>query len=60
MKTKDSTRWSLPPTPRQTRALVLMGVQDKDLPTTRGTARDLIYKLRKEKEVKQNGLDRGR
>ena len=56
-----STRWTLPPTARQIHALVLLGVQDNEMPDTRWQARDIIYRLRNQRKGGQtNGLDRGR
>lgn len=53
-----SFSWSLPPTPRQCLALTRLGVKDEDIPDTRWIARDLIYRLKKEKDNKevQHGL----
>jgi len=46
----QSSRWTLPPTPRQCAALFRYGVKHEELPTTRWEARRLIYELRKKKE----------
>ena len=46
-------RWELPPTPRQTLALFRLGVKDENIPGTRALARDLIYRLKKERDAKE-------
>jgi len=59
-KLHKSSRWTLPPTPRQIHALVLLGMQDNQMPDTRWQARDMIYKLRNkrnnQKQEVKNGL----
>ena len=52
----QSSKWTLPPTVRQVSALLSMGVQNEDIPDTRWRARDLIYRIRKEREVKNNEM----
>ena len=51
-KYDQSSRWTLPPTPRQISALVQLGVQVDDIPEFRWQARDMIYKLRQQREFK--------
>ena len=47
----QSSRWLLPPTVRQVSALLSYGVQNEDIPDTRWGARDMIYKLRKQRDA---------
>lgn len=53
--------WHLPPTAKQCRALVRLGVKDEHLPTTRWEARrlqfELMGKLKKRENKKENKND---
>ena len=40
-----ASSWNLPPTFKQSVALTQLGVEDKDMPTTRWEARRVIYDL---------------
>ena len=42
----QSSSWNLPPTAKQCRTLARLGVQDKDMPTTRWEARRVQYEIR--------------
>lgn len=50
-----ASSWNLPPTFKQSVALTQLGVQDKDMPTTRWEARRVIYELRQRRKVSNNG-----
>ena len=50
-----ASSWQLPPTGRQVNALTLLGVQDKDIPTTRWEARRLLYELSQIRKSKTDG-----
>lgn len=51
--------WNFPPTPRQVRRMVLLGVQDDAMPKTRWEAREVIYRLlgerRRSSKIKKGG-----
>ena len=49
-KLHKSSKWTLPPTAKQCSALAKLGVKDEEMPDTRWQARDIIYRLRKQKE----------
>jgi len=52
---EQSSKWTLPPTARQVSALARLGIKEEDMPDTRWYARDLIYRLRKHKDMNKSG-----